>query len=85
MVKNLKRKERLKAGLLKLGEIAEKTNTLPSTIRYYANIGLLNVADYTQGKYRLFKKDETIRRMMRIKDLKNQGIGLDEIKKKINS
>ena len=83
MVKNLKKKERLKAGLLKLGEIAEKTKTLPSTIRYYANIGLLNVADYTQGKYRLFKKDETITRMLRIKEFKNQGLALDDIKKKL--
>lgn len=83
MVKNLKRKDRLKLGLLKLGEIAAKTGDLPSTIRYYSNLGILKVSEYTQGKYRLFKKDETLTKMSRIKELKHQGLTLNEIKKKL--
>lgn len=83
MVKNIKRKERLKLGLLKLGEIAPKAGVLPSAIRYYSNLGLIKVSDYTQGKYRLFNEKETLERMAKIKDLKNKGIILDDIKKKI--
>lgn len=82
-VRKLKRKERLKMGLLKLGEVAEKTGVLPSAVRYYANMGLLKVSGYTQGKYRLFDRDDTLSRMARIKELKNEGFTLTEIKKKL--
>lgn len=84
MVKNLTKKERLKRNLLKVGEIARRTRVLRSTVFYYTNIGLLRVADYTQGKYRLFKKDETLARMARIKQLKDKGLTLDKIKKGLN-
>ena len=80
----LKRKERLKLSLLKLGEVASLTGVLPFTIRYYANLGLLKVSDYTQGKYRLFKKDETLARMAKIKELKNRGLTLERIKNKLH-
>ena len=83
MVKNLTRKERLKRNLLKAGEIAKKAGTLYTTIDYYANIGFINIADYTQGKYRLFKKDETLARMAKIKELKEKGLTLEEIKRKL--
>ena len=83
MVKNLKRRDRLKAGLLKLGEVAEATNSLPSTVRYYSNLGLLKISDYTQGKYRLFKRSDTLARMSKIKELKNKGFTLEEIKKRL--
>ena len=79
----LKRKDRLKLGVLKLGEIAALTGVLPSAIRYYSNLGLLKVSDYTQGKYRLFKKDETLARMARIKELKARGLTLDKIREKL--
>ena len=85
MVKNLKRRDRLKMGLLKLGEVAEATDSLPSTVRYYSNLGLLTISDYTQGKYRLFKKGETLERMSKIKELKRQGFTLDEIRRKLRS
>jgi len=80
---NLKRKERLKLGLLKLGEIAKLAGVLPWTIRYYANLGLLDVFDRTEGKYRLFNKDETLLRLSRIKEFKDKGLTLEEIRKKL--
>ena len=83
MVKNLTRKERLKKNLLKVSKIAKKAGVLPNTIDYYADIGLLKVDDYTRGKYRLFKKDETLARMARIKELKRQGLRLNEIGEKL--
>lgn len=83
MVKNLTRKERLKRNLLKAGELAKKVGVLYTTIDYYTNIGLIEVVDYTQGKYRLFKKDEALARIARIKELKDRGLTLDKIKKKL--
>lgn len=83
MVKNLTRKERLKRNLLKVGEVAKMAGVLRSTIFFYANIGLIKPADYTQGKYRLFKKDETLARMAKIKELKTRGLTLEKIKEKL--
>ena len=79
----LKRKDRLELGLLKLGEIAPLAGVLPSAIRYYSNLGLLQVSEYTQGKYRLFNKEETLDRMAKINEFKEQGLALDEIKVRI--
>ena len=85
MVKNLKKIDRLKLGLLKLGEVADATDSLPSMVRYYSNLGLLRISDYTQGKYRLFKKNDTLLRMARIKELKSRGLTLEEIKKRLGT
>lgn len=83
MVKNLLKKERLARNLLKVGEVAKKAGVLRSTIWYYADIGLLKVAGYTQGKYRLFKKNETLARIAKIQGLKRKGLMLEGIKKNI--
>jgi DNA-binding transcriptional MerR regulator len=79
MVKGLTKKERLKKNLLKIGEVAKMVGILRSCVDYYADIGLLKVADYTQGKYRLFKKNEVLARMEKIKELKDKGLTLNEI------
>ena len=39
------KKERLKKGLLKIGEIAKEAGVLCSSIRYYTDVGLLQVAE----------------------------------------
>jgi len=83
MLKNLSKEERLKRNLLKVGEIAEEAGILRSTVFYYVNEGLLDVADYTQGKYRLFKKEETLARIARIKQLQDKGLTLDEIEREL--
>jgi len=80
---HLKRKDRVKLGLLKSGEIATLAGVLPSTIRYYSRLGLLEVSEYTQGKYKLFKKEETLARIAKIIELKNKRLMLDEIKKEL--
>jgi DNA-binding transcriptional MerR regulator len=81
MLKKIKKKERLKQNLLKLGEIAQELGVLPSTINYYVDVGLLQVRAYTPGRYRLFRRDETILRFQQIKSLKRHGISISEIKK----
>lgn len=85
MLKNLTKKERLKKNLLKVGEIAKKAGVLRSTVFFYANEGLLKVDSYMQGKYRLFKKDETLAQMRKIKEMQDKGLLLDEIKKELKT
>ncbi len=65
---------------LKTGQIAKLADILPSTVRYYTNIGLLRVSGYTQGKYRLYEKEKTLSDIRRIQGLIKKRYHLDEIK-----
>ena len=80
---NLKRRKRLRKGLLKTGEIAKRSNLLPSCIKYYVRLGLLDVYGRTQGNFRLYRKKETLEKLQKIKFLKAQGMSLKMIKEKI--
>ena len=73
--------ERLTKGLLKVGEIAKKAGVLPSTVRYYTEIGLLKPVDYTPGGYRLYREKETLDILRRVKEIKDNRLTLKEIKK----
>lgn len=66
--------------LLKIGELAELSNETVPTIRYWTQLGLLEVADFTQGGYQLFDQDqalrvEKIRRLQKEKRLTLKEIG----------
>jgi len=63
-----------------IGKIAKEVGVLSSTIRYYTNIGLIQENGRTQGKYRLYDKQQTIDTLHRIFTLKGQGLTLDKIK-----
>lgn len=65
--------------LVKVGDLAKRMNLLPSTIRYYVRMGLLEPDGRTQGGYALFDPDRAISRLQRIRKLKSQGFKLDEI------
>ncbi len=72
-------------GLLTVSEIAHESGVLPSTIRYYSNIGLLKVTQYSTGGFRLFARDETLKQIKKIKEIIGRRVTLEEVKKKINA
>ncbi len=72
-----------KNGLLTVSEIAQEAGVLPSTIRYYSNIGLLRVTQYSPGGFRLFARGDTVRRINEIKKIVGQRITLEEVKRRI--
>ncbi len=75
--------EPVKAGLLKIGEVAERTGEHFSTIRFWSQQGLLDVADYSPGGYRLFAPD-TIEQVKEINRLKREErLTLPEIKRRL--
>ena len=76
----MKRQERLAKGLLKIGEVAREARVLPSTIRYYTQIGLLSPAAHTPGGYRLYDSKDTLRRLEEVKRLNSHRPSLNEIK-----
>jgi len=82
-VEKFSRKERLERGLLKIGEIAKSAGVSPSLVRYYTDIGLLKVAGYTKGGYRLYDRDETIRIIRHVKPTVERRRTLREIKENL--
>jgi DNA-binding transcriptional MerR regulator len=67
--------------LLKIGEMARLAGVLPSTIRYYTEIGLLEPAGTTIGGQRLYSKEDTLSKIRMIKNIERQHLPLQTIKK----
>jgi len=82
-IERLSRKERLGRGLLKIGEIAKLAGVAPSLVRYYTDIGLLRVAGYTKGGYRLYDREETMRIIRQVKPTMERRRTLKEIKESL--
>ena len=75
------RKKSLPRGLLKIGDMAKLAGVLPSTIRYYTELGLLEVAATTPGGQRLYDKEDTLSRVRIIKNIERQHLPLQTIRK----
>ena len=78
------KRERLKNGLLKIGEMAREAGILRSTIRYYTDMGLLRVAEtLLPGGYRLYEREETLARIQQIRAISEQNRTLEDIREKL--
>ena len=65
---------------VRIGELAELTNTTPRTIRYYEEIGLLGSAPgRIQGKHRVYTESDIVRlrEIVRLRDL--LGLSLEQL------
>ena len=58
--------------LLKIGELAREIDKLPSTIHFYTQEGLIKPDSYTRGGYRLYEKNNAIKRIKLIERLQYQ-------------
>ena len=78
------KRERLRMGLLKIGEMAKEARVLRSTIRYYTDMGLLRVAEtLLPGGYRLYDREQTLARIQQIKSIAEQNRTLEDIKEEL--
>ena len=78
------KRERLRIGLLKIGEIAKEAGVLRSTIRYYTEMGLLRVVEtLSPGGYRLYDREQTLARIQQIKSIAEQNRTLEDIKEEL--
>lgn len=75
------RKKLPRGDLLKIGEMAKLAGVLPSTIRYYTEIGLVEPAGTTPGGQKLYDKEDTLNRIRMIKNIEKQRLPLQTIKK----
>jgi len=65
---------------IKVFEIAQKAKVLPSTIRYYIDLGLIEIADKTIGGQHLLDEEKTLKILEKIKYLSFKGHKLNQIK-----
>ena len=74
------KKFRLENGLLKIGEIAREAGARQSTIRYYTEVGLLSIAETMESGYRLYDRNETLRRLEMIKAISDTRVSLNQLR-----
>ncbi len=58
--------------LLKIGQLAQEIDRLPSAIHFYTQEGLIKPSSYTKGGYRLYEKNQAIKRIKLIERLQFQ-------------
>ena len=70
---------------LRIGEIAERSDVTPRTIRYYEELGLLPRSEREQGKHRVYTEADVERlcELTRLRDL--LGLSLDELRSMITA
>jgi DNA-binding transcriptional MerR regulator len=67
-----------RAGLLQIGQVAERTGLSLRTIRFYEENGLVRPTSRTGGGFRLYSEDD-VARLEVIKRMKPLGFTLDEM------
>ncbi len=68
---------------MRIGELAERAEVTPRTVRYYESIGLLPPGE-REGKGQHYYTEETVARLRKIEQLKHLGLSLDEIREVID-
>uniref|UniRef100_UPI00403FC0EC MerR family transcriptional regulator n=1 Tax=Paenibacillus sp. KS-LC4 TaxID=2979727 RepID=UPI00403FC0EC len=66
----------------KIGELAKLANISPRTIDYYTSMGLIEPAERSSTNYRLYNS-ETLIRLKRIEQMKQNKHTLEEIKQSL--
>ena len=67
--------------LAKVGEIAKLAGVLPSTVRYYTQIGIIMPTRVTKGKHKLYKREEAVPLIKRIQNIEHRQISLKTVKR----
>lgn len=68
--------------MYRIGELAKAANVSERTIDYYTKLGLISPEKRTQKNYRLYSA-ETLTRLERINQMKQEKYTLEEIREKL--
>lgn len=79
-IKGIDEKAPEKRELLKIGQLANEVDETVQTIRFWTQLGLLEIAEKTASNYTLYAPD-SIERVKRIQELKKERYSLKEILK----
>lgn len=63
-----------------IGELVRLTDTRYSTLKYYTEEGMLPFQQAEENLTRRYKREESVRRIGRIKTLRRQGKSIQQIK-----
>jgi DNA-binding transcriptional MerR regulator len=64
---------------MRIGELTERAEVTPRTVRYYQSIGLIPPGE-REGHAQYYYNEETLARLRKIDQLKKLGLSLDEIR-----
>ena len=64
---------------MRIGELAERAEVTPRTVRYYESIGLIPPGE-REGSGQHYYTEEAVARLRKIDQLKQLGLSLDEIR-----
>ena len=64
---------------MRIGELTERAEVTPRTVRYYESIGLIP-AGKREGNGQHYYSEQTVVRLRKIDQLKKLGLSLDEIR-----
>jgi DNA-binding transcriptional MerR regulator len=74
----------MKKHSLTIGELSRRTGVPVKTLRFWSDEGLLPPATRSDGGYRLYAEDATIRLEL-VRALRDAGLGLDAVKKVVQN
>ncbi|MDU5111892.1 MAG: MerR family transcriptional regulator [Clostridium sp.] len=70
----------LESEYVTIGELVRITNSRYGTLKFYTEEGMLNFIQEDEKLTRRFKREEALKRIEEIKELKRRGHRIDEIK-----
>ena len=68
-----------KNNILTIGELAEVSGIRQTTIKYYTELGILPFSQDGERLTRKYKKEEALKRLEKIKELKGKRLTIKEI------
>lgn len=74
----------LESEYVSIGELVKITNSRYSTLKYYTEEGMIPFEQEEENLTRRFKREDTVKIIEEIKELKNKGYSIPEIKELIN-
>ncbi|GAA0387058.1 helix-turn-helix domain-containing protein [Paenibacillus motobuensis] len=63
-----------------IGELVRLTDSRYSTLKFYTEEGMLPFEQAEENLTRRYKREETVARILRIKELKSSGLSIPQIK-----
>lgn len=67
-----------------IGELVRLTDSRYSTLKFYTEEGMLPFEQAEENLTRRYKREETVARILRIKELKSTGLSIPQIKEALN-
>jgi len=74
----------LASDYVSIGELVRLTDSRYSTLKFYTEEGMLPFEQAEENLTRRYKREETVARILRIKELKSTGLSIPQIKEALN-